>query len=133
MTEIKICGITRLEDALYAAACGADAVGFIFHEARPRYISPRQAKEIIAQLSAEITKVGVFVNREPDEVKRTVEACGLDLIQLHGDESPVYCRRFSPERVIKAVSLRTAEELLSLADYEGRTCLVSARDTDRYG
>ena len=111
MTEIKICGITRLEDALCAADCGADAVGFIFHPASPRYIAPERAREIIAQLPGEIAKVGVFVNRPAEEVERTVELCGLDLIQLHGDESPDYCRRFPPGRVIKAVFPRTPEEL----------------------
>ena len=119
MTEIKICGITRLEDALCAAACGADAVGFIFHRASPRYITPERAKAIIAQLPGGIAKVGVFVNRELEEVERTVEACGLDLIQLHGDESPAYCRLFPPERVIKAVSPRTAEDLGTLGDLRG--------------
>jgi phosphoribosylanthranilate isomerase len=133
LTGIKICGITRLEDALCAAACGADAVGFIFHEASPRYITPERAKAIIAQLPAGIVKVGVFVNREAEEVKRTVDTCGLDLIQLHGDESPAYCRRFPPERIIKAVSPRMAEELWTLDIYEVRAFLVDARDDGRYG
>ena len=131
--EIKICGITRLEDALFAAACGADAVGFIFHPASPRYITPEKAKAIIVHLPGEITKVGVFVNREAEEVQRTMEACGLDLIQLHGDESPAYCHRFPPERVIKAVSPRTAEELRALDVYGVRAFLVDARDPGRYG
>jgi phosphoribosylanthranilate isomerase len=133
LTEIKICGITRLEDALCAAECGADAVGFIFHEASPRYITPEKAKAIIAQLPEGIVKVGVFVNREMEVVQWTMEACGLDLIQLHGDESPAYCRRFPPERVIKAVSPRTAEELRVLDIYEVRAFLVDARDPGRYG
>ena len=133
MTEIKICGITRLEDALCAADCGADAVGFIFHPASPRYIAPERASEIIAQLPGELTKVGVFVNREEKEVKRTMEACGLDLIQLHGDESPEYCRRFPHERVIKAVFPQTPEELRRLVDYEVRAFLADARDAGRYG
>jgi phosphoribosylanthranilate isomerase len=132
-TEIKICGITRLEDALCAAASGADAVGFIFHEASPRYITPVKAKAIIAQLPAGIAKVGVFVNREAEEVKRTVDMCGLDLIQLHGDENPAYCHLFPSERVIKSVSPRMAEELLALAVYEVRAFLVDARDAGRYG
>jgi phosphoribosylanthranilate isomerase len=133
MTEIKICGITRLEDALCAAACGADAVGFIFHEASPRYITPERAKKIIAQLPEGIVKVGVFVNRPAEEVERMMGACGLDLIQLHGDESPVYCHLFPPGRIIKAVSPRTAEELRSLGVYEVRAFLVDARDAGRYG
>ena len=133
MTEIKICGITRLEDALYAAACGADAVGFIFHPASPRDIAPERAKEIIAQLPRGIAKVGVFVNRKREEVEQTVEACGLDLIQLHGDEPPAYCGLFPPERVIKAVAPLTAEEIGKLGAYKVRAFLADARDAGRYG
>ncbi len=133
MTEIKICGITCIEDALCAAECGVDAIGFIFHPASPRYITAERTKAIIAELPEEIVKVGVFVNRPADEVERTVDACGLDLIQIHGDESPAYCRRFPSGRIIKAVSPRTPEELRSLADYEVRAFLVDARDPGRYG
>ena len=133
MTEIKICGITRVEDALCAAECGANAVGFIFHPASPRYVTPERAKAIVAELPAGIVTVGVFVNRPAEEVERTVETCRLDLIQLHGDESPAYCRLFPPERIVKAVSPRTPEELGRLADYEVRAFLVDARDAGRYG
>jgi len=133
MTEIKICGITRIDDALCAAACGADAVGFIFHKSSPRCVAPERAKKIIAVLPPGITTVGVFVNREAEEVAQTVENCGLDLIQLHGDESPEYCRRFSPERVIKAVFPRTPEDLRALDAYDVRAFLVDAREADRYG
>ena len=133
MTQIKICGITRIEDALCAAACGADAVGFIFHPASPRYITPERAKEIIADLPANLVTVGGFVNREADEVAQTVEDCGLDLIQLHGDESPEYCRRFPPERVIKAVFPRTTEELRALNAYDVRAFLADFREAGRYG
>jgi phosphoribosylanthranilate isomerase len=133
MTQIKICGITRIEDALCAAESGADAVGFIFHEASPRHIAPGRAQEIIAALPAELVTVGVFVNRDADEVARTVDLCGLDLIQLHGDESPEYCRRFPPERVIKAVFPRVPEELPAFDAYEVRAFLVDARDAGRYG
>lgn len=133
MTQIKICGITQIEDALCAAACGADAVGFIFHPASPRYITPERAKEIIAALPAELVKVGVFVNREADKVAQMVAECGLDLIQFHGDESPEYCRRFPPERVIKAVFVRTPEELLALEAYAVRAFLTDFREAGRYG
>jgi phosphoribosylanthranilate isomerase len=133
MTQIKICGITRIEDALCAVESGADAVGFIFHEASPRYIAPERAKEIIAALPAGIATVGVFVNREAEEVAQTVEDCGIDLIQLHGDESPEYCRRFPPERVIKAVFLRTPEDLRALDAYDVRAFLADFREAGRYG
>jgi phosphoribosylanthranilate isomerase len=133
MTQIKICGITNMEDALCAAACEVDAVGFIFHPPSPRYIEPKRAKEIIAALPRGIAIVGVFVNREAEEVARTVEDCGLDLIQLHGDESPEYCRRFPPERVIKAVFLRAPEELRALDAYDVRAFLADFREASRYG
>ncbi len=133
MTEIKICGITRLEDALCAAACGADAVGFIFHPASPRYIAPERAKEIISELPRGIAKVGVFVNRKREEVEQVAGACGLDLIQLHGDESPAYCRLFPPELLIKAVSPKTAQELGKLGTYKVRAFLADSRDAGRYG
>ena len=133
MTQIKICGITNIDDALCAAACGVDAVGFIFHPASPRYIASERAKEIIAALPAELVKVGVFVNREAEEVAQTVEDCGLDLIQLHGDESPEYCRWFPPERLIKAVFLRTPEDLRALDAYDVLAFLADFREAGRYG
>jgi phosphoribosylanthranilate isomerase len=133
MTEIKICGITRIDDALCAAASGADAVGFIFHPASPRYIAPERAKEIIAALPRGIATVGVFVNRGAEEVAQTADDCGIDLIQLHGDESPEYCRRFSPERIIKAVFPRTPEDLRAFAAYDVRAFLVDFREAGRYG
>jgi phosphoribosylanthranilate isomerase len=132
-TEIKICGITRLEDALCAAACRADAVGFIFHPPSPRYVTPEAARAIIAALPEGIATVGVFVNRTHTEVEQTVEACGIDLIQLHGDESPAYCRLFPSERVIKAVSPGTPEEVSALDLYDVRAFLVDTRDGNRYG
>jgi len=133
MTQIKICGITRIEDALWAAECGADALGFIFHEASPRHITPGQAREIIAALPAGLVTVGVFVNRDAQEVMQMADESGIGLIQLHGDESPAYCRSFPPERIIKAVFPRTPEELPALAAYEVRALLADARDAGRYG
>ena len=92
--EIKICGITNIEDATYVAQCGADALGFIFYPKSPRYVAPERAKEIIEKIPKEIAKVGVFVNHDAEEVKETIDFCGLDLVQLHGDESPAYCSQF---------------------------------------
>jgi phosphoribosylanthranilate isomerase len=133
MTEIKICGITNSEDALGAADLGADAIGFIFQTASPRYVSPQKAKEIIRLLPSAITRVGVFVNCDEDEVKRTADICGLDVIQLHGDESPEYCRRFPPEAIVKAVSLNSPDDLACLGSYDVRAFLADSRHDGRYG
>lgn len=133
MTEIKICGITNREDALFAAACGVDALGFIFYLGSPRYISPENVRPIISDLPPNVIKVGVFVNHDIEEVKRIKSFCGLDILQLHGDETPVYCRRFPSSLLIKAVSPQKDDDLEALGRYEVRAFLVDARDGKRYG
>ncbi|MBW2650956.1 MAG: phosphoribosylanthranilate isomerase [Deltaproteobacteria bacterium] len=133
MTEIKICGITNLDDALAVYESGADALGFIFYPKSPRYVSPKKAKEIIENLPREITRVGVFVNHRAEEVKEIVEFCGLDLVQLHGNETPGYCRQFSASIVIKAFSPRAEKDLQMLKDYPVRAILLDAYDPGLYG
>ena len=126
MTQIKICGIMNSKDASLVAGCGADAIGFIFHPQSPRYVTPERAKEIIEKLPHGITKVGVFVNRELQEVKEIVSRCGLDMVQLHGAESPAFCDEFPRAQVIKAVALRKADDLEGLRAYPVRAILVDA-------
>jgi phosphoribosylanthranilate isomerase len=133
MTEIKICGITNPEDALAASACGVDALGFIFYPKSPRYVAPEKAREIIAALPKEIVTVGVFVDHDVRVIAEIREFCRLDLIQLHGDESPEYCRHFSASLLIKAVSPRSRADLGGLRDYLVRAILVDCRDRERYG
>jgi phosphoribosylanthranilate isomerase len=133
MTEIKICGITNLEDASFAAECGADALGLIFYSRSPRYVAPERAKKIIEKLPDRIAKVGVFVNQELQEVKKTVEFCGIDLVQLHGDESPEYCRQFPSSLLIKAFSPRRESDLRRLRNYPVRAVVVDTYDPLRYG
>lgn len=133
MTEIKICGITNLEDARCAFELGADALGFIFHPKSPRYVTPGAAKEIIQGLPGKITKVGVFVNREHQVVKGMASYCGLDIIQFHGDETPEYCSSFQTYPLIKAISEWKETELNRLSEYPVKAFLVDARDTERYG
>jgi len=133
MIEIKICGITGIEDALHAAACGADALGFIFYRQSPRYIAPSAAARIIARLPGDICKVGVFVNETAETVKQTAASCGLDLIQLHGDETAAYCEGFRPEVLIKALSLEKEDDLQGAFLYPVRALLVDARANGRYG
>ncbi|GBE13922.1 N-(5'-phosphoribosyl)anthranilate isomerase [bacterium BMS3Bbin14] len=104
--RIKMCGITRMADAAAAVAAGVDALGFIFFEKSPRYISPEAARLIIEQLPPFVDAVGVFVDKKNDEVDEIIQYCRLGYVQLHGAESPKYCEhlvRFaSPCQVIKA-------------------------------
>jgi len=133
MTEIKICGITRLEDALTAAECGVNALGFIFYPRSPRYLSPEKAKELINRLPPEVTRVGVFVNEAAETVKEIRTFCGLDLLQLHGDESPDYCRQFPASLMIRAVFPRSEEDLSLLEQYTCRAILLDSREGALYG
>jgi len=133
MTEIKICGITNLDDALAAAKAGADALGFIFYSKSPRCVSPRQARGIISELPRTVAKVGVFVNDDPERIEEIAGTCGLDLIQLHGDETPDYCRRFPASMLIKAFSPRSAADLKRLDDYSVQAILVDAFAPGLYG
>lgn len=86
--KVKICGITNIEDALFAEQLGADAIGFIFYKPSKRYISPKAVKIISQKLSAFTFKVGVFVNKSEEEINRIAGIGKLNLIQLHGDEKP---------------------------------------------
>src|SRR5579884_1999229 len=86
MTWIKICGMTNLEDALVAVEARADAVGFVFYEKSPRYVTVEKAREIVDKLPAKLDKIGIFVNEEPNRLLETADEAGLTAIQLHGDE-----------------------------------------------
>lgn len=129
MTEIKICGITNTTDAMNAAQCGADALGFIFYQKSPRYILPEAAREIVDKLPRDVCKVGVFVNHEAKVIKEIVEFCGIDFIQLHGNESPQYCRKFPKSRLIKAIS----EQASHLSDYPVSAILIDTSHPELYG
>jgi phosphoribosylanthranilate isomerase len=133
MVQIKICGITNIEDGLAAASAGADALGFVFHPPSPRYVTPGRAREVIGSLPPALCTVGVFVNLAAAEVLQIAELCGLDFIQLHGGETQDYCRRFPRERLIKALSFRSEEEFAAMADYPVRAFLVDAHDPVRFG
>jgi phosphoribosylanthranilate isomerase len=133
MVQIKICGITNIEDGQAAASAGADALGFVFHPASPRHVTPGRVREIIGSLPSALCTVGVFVNLAAEEVLHIAELCGLDFIQLHGGETRGYCRRFPRERLIKALSFRSEEEFSSMADYPVRAFLVDAHDPVRFG
>ncbi|OGX08717.1 MAG: hypothetical protein A2Z88_01860 [Omnitrophica WOR_2 bacterium GWA2_47_8] len=109
MVKIKVCGVTNEADALYAVDRGAWALGFIFYKKSPRYVAPAKAKRIIKQLPPFVTPVGVFVNEKGSVVKKVAEECGLQAIQLHGDESPAYCKRLKGFKIIKAFRMEPGE------------------------
>lgn len=102
--RVKICGITRSDDAELAVALGADAIGFVFWPKSPRAIGRRDARAIAERLGAFVTRVGVFVDASPDEVAATVSDVGLDVVQLHGEENVREYERV-PARLLKAVTL----------------------------
>src|SRR3954464_7158690 len=104
-TRIKICGMTRAEDARAAAEAGADAIGIVFDERAGRYVSPERAREILAVLPAFVTPVGLFVDASVDHVRRVAGGLGLRHIQLHGHESAEVVKALGEFRVLKAVKV----------------------------
>lgn len=102
MTRVKVCGITNSEDANKAAFYGAAAVGFIFYKKSPRYVSPSRVRKIIEQLPAFVTPVGVFVDQSERAVREICRFTRINTVQFHGDEKPVYCKRFKDYKIIKA-------------------------------
>src|SRR5512132_1341939 len=113
-TAVKICGITRGDDALAAARLGAHAVGFVFYAKSPRGVTPQRAAEIIGALPPFITAVGLFVNPERSDVERVLAQVPLDLLQFHGEETPEFCARFGLP-YIKAARVRAGLDLLQYA------------------
>ena len=110
--RIKICGITRPEDAIVAAACGADAIGLVFYKDSSRYIEINAARSVINAVPPFTTKVGVFVEPDEAEVGAILENLSLDLLQFHGDENPELCRRFG-KPYIKAVRMKADVDLMA--------------------
>jgi phosphoribosylanthranilate isomerase len=118
--RVKICGITRRDDAELAVELGAWAIGLIFHEPSPRRVDLQMAAAIGAEFRRQAEVVGVFVNRDLGEVAEIADACSLTMLQLHGDEGPVYCdeiRRRTGLKVMKAARVRDAASLQALGAF----------------
>ena len=118
MVKVKVCGITSFEDAAMVLSNGVDILGFIFAPSERR-ITPERAREMISRLPPFVQTVGVFVNEAPRVVREIREYCGLDLVQLHGDESPEICRELMPF-AIKAFRLKDASSPANVGSYRGR-------------
>ena len=121
--KIKICGLTNRDDAIDAVNLGADAIGFIFYEDSPRYITPDIVEEISLFLPPFVLLVGVFVNHDKAFIDAVVHRCKLDLIQLHGNESPAFCRSMR-RRVIKAFKIEDINDIDAIAPYQSSVSAV---------
>lgn len=133
-TRIKICGITRVEDAIAAVEAGADAIGLVFYDPSPRALTIDQAAAIARSLPAFTTVVGLFVNPDADFVTDVLARVPLDLLQFHGDEPAAFCGRFD-RRWIKAIRVRRAEDIVDAFHHYSQSSglLVDAYHPDRYG
>lgn len=123
--RVKICGVTRVEDALAAVRAGADALGFNFWPRSKRYLPPADARAIVRRLPAFVTAVGVFVDPSRDEALRAVEASGVAVAQLHGDEPPELCASL-PLPVLKGIRLGGRKDLAQLVAYDVAGFLLDA-------
>lgn len=123
--RVKICGVTRREDALLAGRLGADAIGLNFWPGSKRHVAPAAARALVRALPPLVTAVGVFVNPTRDEVLRAVEASGVTVVQLHGDEPPELCASL-PFPVVKAIRVTGPASLAALLSYEVQGFLLDA-------
>jgi len=133
-TRIKICGITRVEDAQAASAGDADAIGLVFYQPSPRKVTLERARNIAKQTPPFVATVAVFVNPSREEVEQVVRECGVTLLQFHGEESPEFCAGFS-RPYIKAARIRPGLDLIKyLAPYaSARAWMLDAFHDDLWG
>jgi len=132
MVKVKICGITNLEDAIMSVEAGADALGFVFYDKSPRHITQELASTIICHLPPFVQTVGLFVNDSETRINKTADCCGLDIVQLHGDETPDFCTKLN-RRVIKALRVRDITSLEEMAQFNVAAFLLDAWSPAAYG
>jgi len=130
IVKVKICGITNYEDAAAAAALGADLLGFNFYPESPRYIEPQKAA-----LPSFVDIAGVFVNSGESQIAEIVSQCQLNWVQLHGDESPEFCKSFASLNVktVKALRIRGKDDIKQAEKYFTDAILLDAFDPEKYG
>lgn len=131
-TRIKVCGITNLEDAMQAVEAGADALGFVFYDQSPRFVTPHEVRQIVAALPPFVTTVGLFVNESAARIRHAMAAARLTVVQLHGNEQPQDCR-LEPLPVIKALRVRDAASLEGVDRYQVAALLLDAWSDDHFG
>jgi phosphoribosylanthranilate isomerase len=131
-TQIKICGVTNVADALAVAEAGADMIGLMFYEQSPRYITLATAEKISRALPPFMLRVGVFVNPDETSVTRAIAECGLSLLQFHGDETSDFCTKFGLMS-LKALRVRDAESLKPLENFQTDAFLLDAHSKSGLG
>ncbi len=132
MTKVKVCGITNKDDALMAVDMGAAAVGFIFYPASGRHIEPEAAAGITSLLPPGVIKAGVFVNQEIDFIGDVVKSAGLDIAQIHGDETPQFCKKI-PGDYMKAVRVKDSGSLKEIDEYDSDFILLDTFADRQFG
>jgi phosphoribosylanthranilate isomerase len=135
IVKVKICGITNYQDAAAAMDMGADLLGFNFYPKSPRYVAPAKAAEIISRLPGFIDVVGVFVNASFGQIQETMEQCQLDWVQLHGDESPEFCKEFLSHnvKIMKAIRVKDQADVEKADGFFTDAVLLDAFDPEKYG
>jgi phosphoribosylanthranilate isomerase len=131
--KVKVCGITDYQDAAMALDQGVDALGFNFYRPSPRYIDPAAARAIIRRLPPFSISVGLFVNAVVEDVTEIVDFAGVQAIQLHGDETPDYCRRLADRPLLKAIRIGGDSIPDNLQEYPVRAFLLDAKDDALFG
>ena len=124
-TQVKICGVTNVADVLVAAEAGADMIGLMFYDGSPRHITLATATEIARALPPFVLRVGVFVNPTEAQVMEAIAACGLNLLQFHGDEYSAFCTQFGVMS-LKAIRVQSVESLQTLANFHTDAFLLDA-------
>ena len=134
-TSLKICGVTRPEDASRLIESGVDAMGINFWSHSKRYLAPEHAKPILQDCSGEIIRVGVFVNSAPELPRELFESGHIDIVQLHGDETPTYCNTFAELGIpfIKAIGVKNMQSLENITDYGASAILLDTPAPGVYG
>ena len=135
MTRVKICGITNVEDARFAVEMGADALGFNFYKKSPRVITPERVRDIVSELPPFVTAVGVFVNERRETIERIANVASLGALQLHGDETPEFCKEFSRPvvRVLRVGETLVAGQIEPYAEAGVTTFLLDKAKEGFYG
>ena len=130
--KVKVCGMTSLKDALVAVEGGADAVGFIFYKKSPRSVTMKTVREIVLELPPFVDTVGVFVDETAEQINKIADYCNLDIIQLHGNESPTFCKKIR-RKVIKAFRIKDMQSVKKLSSFQVSGFLLDTFSENLHG